>query len=1029
MTVAVTASGSADTERADVPAEGAEPTRQLDTTGRTSKTASDLSVVGAMMGHVAPVVAAPILGRDRELAHLAEQIGLEGEPRSRAVLLAGDAGVGKTRVLGELIARAETEGWRTAVGHCLDFGDSALPYLPFTELFGRLDHAEPDTSRRLADAHPALNHLQPGRRLLSGVASTPGEGLDRAELFEAVHGALDDLADDAPLLVVVEDAHWADRSTRDLLSFLFSRPFRHPVALVTSYRSDDLHRRHPLRSTVAEWVRVPGVVRLPLPPLADTDVRTLVRALHGGDLAPADLVRIVSRAEGNAFFAEELVAAELGSSGLPDDLADLLLVRLDRLDDEGRRVVRAAAVAGRRVSHAMLTAVVDLEPDTLERSLRAAVESHVLVRVGTDSYAFRHALLAEAVYDDLLPGERVRLHAAYADAIGSQAVDGTAAELARHARAAHDLDTAVTASIDAGDDAMAVGGPDEAAQHYETALELLSDPRRALPEGLDPVMLVMRTTDAVIASGHPQRARKLVKDQLTRLPGDAPAHHRARLLMASAMATLLTEEDEQALDITTEAMTLVPDEPTPLRAKLLGVHARAHLALGHDESAARFASEALGLAQKLDMPMLVADATTTLAGVDQRVGDPDAALRALAEIVARARDDGDTGAEMRSLFLIGNMHHERADLPASRDAFAEADAAARAAGRPWAPYGFDARLMEALTDYLIGDWDAALAAVDRVASPGPPVSEGLLAAVRQMVAAGRGDDQGRLLHAQLRPLWERDGMVAILSAPAAIDAYGDAGDLDGALRVHDDMVEVVSRLWNEHFQARIRVIALLWGQLAQAVVRLSTGERAALLARVPGMLDAVEGVQQRVRKRKRPFGPEGLAWVARAHAEHLRLRWLADVEPPEEKELVQAWEDAVAAFAAMGNAFETARSQARLAAVLRAAGRTDEAEPLHAAARETATRLGAKPLLAELRHGAGRREIREPRGAVAADLTARESEILALVAEGRSNGEIARQLFISTKTVSVHVSNILAKLGAAGRTEAAAIARRDGLLS
>jgi pentatricopeptide repeat protein len=383
---------------------------------------------------------------------------------------------------------------------------------------------------------------------------------------------------------------------------------------------------------------------------------------------------------------------------------------------------------------------------------------------------------------------------------------------------------------------------------------------------------------------------------------------------------------------------------------------------------------------------------------------------------------------MRSLFLIGNMHHERADLTASRDAFGEADAAARAAGRPWAPYGFDARLMEALTDYLIGDWDAVLAAAERVAAPGPPVAEGLLAAVRQMVAAGRGEDDGRLLYAQLRPLWERDGMVAILSAPAAIDAYGDAGDLEGALRVHDDMVEVVSRLWNEHFQARIRVVALLLGQLAHAVVRVPTGERAALLDRVPSMLDAVEGVQQRVRKRKRPFGPEGLAWVARAHAEHLRLRWLADVEPPEEKELVRAWEDAVAGFEAMGNAFETARSQARLAAVLRAAGRSEEADPVQAAAHDTATRVGAKPLLAELRQGAGRREARDSRGAVAGDLTARESEILALVAEGRSNGEIARQLFISTKTVSVHVSNILAKLGAAGRTEAAAIARRHGLL-
>ena len=293
-----------------------------------------------------------------------------------------------------------------------------------------------------------------------------------------------------------------------------------------------------------------------------------------------------------------------------------------------------------------------------------------------------------------------------------------------------------------------------------------------------------------------------------------------------------------------------------------------------------------------------------------------------------------------------------------------------------------------------------------------------------MVAAGRGEPDGRLLHDRLRPYWEKDGMIPVLAVPAAIDAHGDAGDLDAALAVHDEGVAVLSTMWNEHFQARIRFVAVLLGQLASAAARLSAAERAALVERVPELLAAVEGAKQRVKKRKRPFGPEGNAWLARAHAEHLRLRWLADVDPPAEDDLVDAWQSAVDAFDLMGSAFETTRSQARLAAVLRAAGRADEARPLADAARKTAERLDAEPLLTELR-GSGTRPARsEP----TSELTAREKEILALVAEGRSNGEIGRQLFISAKTVSVHVSNILAKLGAAGRTEAAAIARRDGLL-
>jgi DNA-binding CsgD family transcriptional regulator len=265
--------------------------------------------------------------------------------------------------------------------------------------------------------------------------------------------------------------------------------------------------------------------------------------------------------------------------------------------------------------------------------------------------------------------------------------------------------------------------------------------------------------------------------------------------------------------------------------------------------------------------------------------------------------------------------------------------------------------------------------------------------------------------------------VGISGAAAEIEWQGGKGDVPAMLATFERAVEVVGLAWSEAFQARIRLTALVLGHLADAAAEASHGDRADLVEHAPALLAGVDRVMQRVRRRKRPFGPEGVAWLERTHAEHLRLRWLADVDPPDADELVVAWERTVVAFEQMGHPFEVARSQARLAGVLRADGQAAEARVLSDRARATARALGAQPVLDALGTQPRVREARRD-----ATLTGRETEILGLVAQGRSNAEIARQLFISAKTVSVHVSNILAKLGAGGRTEAAAIGRRDGLL-
>ena len=398
-----------------------------------------------------PRSVAPLVGRAGEFAELLTNLDAafgkaDGDvPRAAVAIIGGDAGVGKTRLLSEMVTAATERGATVLVGHCVDLGDNPPPYLPFSEAFARLAADRPDLVDDLLAAHPVIARLLPGRGSLS-----PDDRLDRGHLFESVLAAFAQLAANAPLLVIVEDLHWADQATRDLLGFLYTRVDTERLAIVASYRSDDLHRRHPLRQTLAQWARLPAVTRIQLDPLPPADVRSLVSAIHPAPLGEADLVSIVNRADGNAFFAEELVAAAeqcADPQHLPWQLADLLLVRLDRLSDDAREVVRVAAVAGRRVPHDMLADVVGFAPDRLDIALRDAVDSNVLQFTPSGrGYTFRHALLGEAVYDDLLPGERVRLHAAYAAVLAGRP-DRSRAELARHALASHDLETAYVASI------------------------------------------------------------------------------------------------------------------------------------------------------------------------------------------------------------------------------------------------------------------------------------------------------------------------------------------------------------------------------------------------------------------------------------------------------------------------------------------------------------------------------------------------------------------------------------------------------
>jgi len=979
--------------------------------------------------------ATPLIGRDDELRALCELIGVGGAARG-AVLVGGDAGAGKSRLVAELAVHVTDQGWQVLVGHCLDFGEGSPPYLPFSEALGRLAADQPEVTERFLETAPSISRLLPAQRMLADSARDL-EPTDRSVLYDAVHAALTRMSATAPVLLIVEDIHWADQSTRDLLRFLFARGFTSPVALLTTYRSDDLHRKHPLRAALAEWVRLPSVSRLQLRPLSEHESRELVRALSDGTVSEEDLQLILARAEGNPFFLEELVDASTSGEGeLPTDLADLLLVRLDQIDDDARLVVRAAAVAGRRVSHRLLATGTALDDAALDSALRAAVEANILVAVATDGYAFRHALLAEAIYQDLLPGERVRLHATFAAALASHRAEGSAAELARHARASHDLITAARASIEAGDEAMAVGGPEEALHQFERAMELLDDPTvaAAFEAGdaattVDRVGLTVRSTVAAAAAGHQFRAVALASHELDRLAPDAAPGDRVRLIQALVATAQVLDTNLDLLQLTTEAVRLLSGEPpSRMHALVLNLHARANQDRARDDEAIRAATEALAIAEDLDLPGIAADARLMLARLDERGGQPDRAEASITAAISGAAQAGESMAELRALYSLASLHYGQGRLVKAIELYRAATQRARELGRPWAQYGLEAACIGALATYEHGDWDAAQEFLDTRGQRPPEQARAMIAATRLELAAGRGDTTAlSTMLPVTREWWQRDGLLAITSGGAAIELYGQLGDLELANATYDDVVATVGALWNGgRFGARIRLSGLLLGHLAAAAAEASLTERAALVIRGDEVADA--GIE--AANANRYLGPEGIAWAERVRAENARLHWLAGIDPPTDTELVETWRHAVAGFEAFGHVYETARSRARLAAVLSAIGDTDAAATQSAAARASSERLGARALLAELRSAPGAAAIR-PAGSAVRDpeaLTPRERDVLALVATGRSNREIAQQLFISAKTVSVHVSNVLAKLGASSRTEAVAIARRRGLL-
>lgn len=957
----------------------------------------------------------PFVGRDQELATILDAVDRAEQGESSLLLIGGEAGIGKTRLIEEAGRRLTGRGMFFAVGACVEYGVHGVPLAPLGQLLRAL--LDDPRTAGLVDAPPG--------ELLASLLPDADTRRAPEQAFHPILGLVEKVSKIAAVVLVFEDVHDADSATAALLTFL-ARSLRGGAVLIATYRTDLYRLRPQLAGLLTSLERQRTAERLELQPFRRPEVAAQLRALLGYEVAQSDMHQIYGRGQGNPYFTE-MLARDLGRSGatLPSSLREMLISRVYRLPEPTRDVLRTLAAGGMEVGHGLLVKVSGLSNQQLSDALRPAVTEGIIILTAEQTgYRFHHALTHEAVEQDLMPGDLVELHRTYAEALeesGVGALDENASEIARHWHAAHNVRNAFPALVRAAEVAASRFAFAEQLRMLELALELWSMVDLTVRPAQE--QLLYRAAVAAGKAGQDGRALRLADAGLKKLEHlGADQGLKARFLIERAKSAKVIGQGDGSDDLRAAIVMLLEIGQVDEAVAAYVLLATVFLSTSQYSEALTVVKEGIELARRTGRKIDELHMRAVL-GLCMGIAanDPDRGFALLQQARREAREAGDTGLSARiainlsSTFNTVGRHAEA--LEVARDALFSL-------GRGL-PRADEALLYLNTVEALVplGRWDQAVTILnDAVERDFPGVYAAGIWGLLADIALWRGqlDDAAAFVDRG----WQTGGRTsteAQFIVPLA-RTEAELARVDGRIADVRLALERVARLNGAGVAALDEYVWPLIVTVARAEADHAESLRAQGEEPGPDSAGVIAYLRKLAPTKAMPY-PYSAVCAVIAEAEYARWEGI---------ETDDAWDTALAvAHASYTPPHHLAYILWRCAESAHKTKAPDRAAELMSRAHSVAHHTGMRPLLEAL--DALAQDTDEPPEPASSSfrsmLTQRETEVLQLIAEGLTNGQIGSRLHIATKTASTHVSNILVKLGASTRTEAVATAHRLGLLN